>query len=128
MSGDRTVGSVSLASSLELPRPLLRLLRRYATKVGAVRGAESDYRDVVLVESLRHGGKTKRASSKRIDAAFDALVDAIVDLQGARIELLMLAEDEGLSLRAVGALDEVFASAERRYASYLGGADLQRGA
>jgi hypothetical protein len=95
------------------------LLRRYATKVEAVRQAESNYHDVTLTESLRHGGMMKRASSRRIDAAFDKLVDAVVDMQGGQAKVLLRAEDEGLSPEAIGVLDEAFASAERQYAGYL---------
>ncbi len=118
MADDQTNGSVRSAS-LELSRPLARLLRRYATKVEALRNAESNYHDVMLTESLRHRGQMKRASSKRIDAAFDALVDAVVDLQGGQVEILLLAEGEGMLPETVGALNEAFESANRECAGYL---------
>ena len=65
MVDDQTNSSANSAS-LELSRSLARLLRRHAAKVEALRNAESSYHDVVLVESLRHKGKMKRASEKRI--------------------------------------------------------------
>ena len=115
-------GSHSIAvatSSRELSRPLRRLLRRYAARVETVREAESAYHDVVLTESLRHNGKLKRASARRIDDAFGALIDAVVNLQGSRVEVLSSAENEGLPPEALGALDEAFESADREYAGYL---------
>ena len=118
MADYQTNGSVRSAS-LAPSRQLLRLLRSYAVKVEAVQNAESNYHDVVLIESLRHEGKTKRASGKRIDAAFDALVDAVVDLQGAQVAVLSQAEDEGIPMEAVAAFDERFESADREFAGYL---------
>jgi len=107
------------AASPEPSRPLLRLLRRYATKVEVVRTAELDYRGVVLTESLRHETKLRRASAKRIDAALGTLAEAVVDLQDAQAAVLSLAKVEGLALGAVCALDTTFASANREYAGYL---------
>ncbi|MGD0998472.1 MAG: hypothetical protein ABR941_09185 [Thermoleophilia bacterium] len=104
------------------PRPsrrLSRLLHTHATKVEAVRNAELAYHGVVLTESLRHGGKVRRASSRRITEAFAALTDAVVDLQGSHAAVLSLAEDEGIPSEAVGSLDEGFESANREYAGYL---------
>ena len=119
MIEDRPDPSVRFTGSRELPRPLLRRLRRYATKIDAVRQAESDYHDVTLTESLRHGGMMKRASTKRVGAAFDRLVDAVIDMQGGQVEVLLLAEDEDISPEAIGVLDDEFASAERQCAGYL---------
>ncbi len=102
-----------------LSRPLRHLLRHYAARIEMVRKAESTYQDVVLTESSRHDGKLKRASARRIDDAFGALIDAVVDLQGSQVEVLSLAEDEGLPPAGVGALDEAFDTADREYAGYL---------
>ena len=107
------------ASSRELSRPLRRLLRRYAARIETVRQAESTYHDVVLTESLRHNGKMKRSSAKRIDDAFGALIDAVVDLQGSQVEVLSLAENEGLPPDSVGALDIAFDAADGEFAGYL---------
>ena len=68
--------------------PLRRRLRSHAARVEAVRAAESTYHDALLTESLRHGGKMKRGSAKRIDAAFGTLIDAVVALQASQIEVL----------------------------------------
>ena len=114
-SGD---GAVSLSRQVS-SRPLLRRLRSHAARVEGVRAAESAYHDVMLTESLRHKGKMKRASSKRIDDAFGALIDAVVALQASQIEVLSLAEDEGMAPDAAGALGEAFESADRQYAGYL---------
>jgi len=119
MAGDGSHSIAVATSSRELSRPLRRLLRRYAARVETVREAESTYHDVVLTESLRHNGKLKRASARRIDDAFGALIDAVVDLQGSRVEVLSSAENEGLPPDALGALDEAFESADREYAGYL---------
>lgn len=107
------------ARSQQPSRPLRRLLRRYAARIETVRDAESTYHDVVLTESLRRDGKMRRASTKRIDAAFGVLIDAVIDLQSSQVEVLSLAEDEGLPPEAVGALDQAFDSADREYAGYL---------
>ena len=53
----------------EPSRSLRRRLRSHAARVEAVRAAESAYHDALLTESLRHGGKMKRGSAKRVDAA-----------------------------------------------------------
>ncbi len=127
MVDDQTNSSANSAS-LELSRSLARLLRRHAAKVEALRNAESSYHDVVLVESLRHKGKMKRASEKRIGAAFDALVDAVVDLQGGQVAVLSRAEDEGVPLEAVGAWDEKRRVCRSRVRGLPGGADLRPGA
>jgi hypothetical protein len=119
MADDKTDGTVGSQDMIEPSRPLLRLLRSYTAKVEAVHHAESTYHDVMLTESLRHNGKTKRAFSKRINAAFDALVDAVVDLQGAQVAVLSRAADEGMAPETVCALDETFQSANREYADYL---------
>lgn len=108
-----------VAGTLELSSALVRELRRHADKVEAVRDAESSYRDAVLAQSLRNAGKTRGASRKRIDAAFDALVDAVVELQASQNEILYLAESEGLAFSSVGALDPAFRSADCHYAGYL---------
>ncbi len=118
MADDQAISSADSAS-LELSRSLARLLRRHAAKVEVLRTTESHYHDVVLIESLRHRGKLKRASEKRIGAAFDALVDAVVDLQSSQVAVLSRAEDEGMPLEAVGAWDETFVSADRECAGYL---------
>ena len=119
MAGDHTDGTVGSQGTLELSRSLARLLRRHGARVEALRKAESNYHDVVLIESLRHKGKMKRASEKRIAAAFDGLVDAVVALQGSRVAVVSLAEDEGIPLEAAGACDETFESADRECAGYL---------
>lgn len=106
-------------ATLELSRSLARALRHYVGKVDAVRDAESHYRDAVLSESRRNDGKTKGKSRRRIDAAFDALVDAVVELQRGQYEVVVLAESEGLALSSLGALDTAFESADRDYAGYL---------
>lgn len=118
MAYDQRDGSLRCAS-LEPSRQLRRQLRRYSAKVDMVRNAESAYHDVILVESLRPKSKLKRSSGKRIDAAFDALVDAVVELQGAELVVLSRAEEEGIPLEAICALDETFESAERECAGYL---------
>jgi hypothetical protein len=115
----RQVGGVRLADPHELSRSLRRVLRHYAVKVEAVGHAESNYRDVVLMESLRHEGNRKHGSSKRISVALDALVDAVVDLQSAQVEVLALAADQGVALQTAGAPGEPFASADRDFAGYL---------
>jgi hypothetical protein len=110
------------ADSAGSPRPsrrLSRLLHTHAAKVEAVRNAEFAYHGVVLTESLRHEGKVRRASSRRITEVFVALADAVVDLQGSHVAVLSLAEDEGIPPEAAGGLDETFESASREYADYL---------
>jgi hypothetical protein len=119
MAADESSRIAVSATSQQLSRPLRRLLRRYAARVETVRDAESTYRDVVLTESLRHNGKMRRASTRRIDAAFGTLVDAVIDLQSSQVEALSSAADEGLPPEAVGALDQAFDSADREYAGYL---------
>ena len=106
-------------ATLELSSPITRALRCYAGRVEAMRDAESAYHDVVRTESLRNGGKAKRKSRKRIEAAFDALVGAVVELQRGQNEVVALAEDEGLTPSSVGDLDPAFGSADREYAGYL---------
>ena len=102
-----------------LSRALRRLLRTHALRVRAVATAESAYHDVVLTESLRHGGKMKRASSRRVDVAFEALVDAVIDLQTSQAEVLLAACDSGIPAEAIAAGDEAFRSADRTYAGFL---------
>ena len=103
----------------ELSRPVRRLMRRYAARLEAVGKAESGYRDTVLLESLRHGGTMKRSSYKRVEASFEALVDAVIDLQTTRAEVVSLAAREGLSPEAVGSLDRTLGLADGEYAGYL---------
>ena len=115
-----TPGSViEVGHSPRLSRPLRRLLRTYAASVQSVARAESTYHDVVLTESLRHAGKMKRASLKRVDAAFEALVDAVIDLQTSQAEVLLVARDEGVPPEAIAAADEVFRAADSTYAGFL---------
>jgi hypothetical protein len=115
MQPTMTTAQTDQRSAPDLARPLRRALRRYAIKVEALRQAESDYRDVSLTESLRQ----KRGSGKRVSAALDALVDAVVDLQGAHLDVLGLAVDQDSFLDAAGALAEVFLSAGRDHSGYL---------
>ncbi len=126
MTVERSHHAAGLVSSYGFSRPLRRLLRSYASRIVTVRAAEAAYQDVVVVESLRHGGKVKRASAKRIDAAFEALVDAVVDLQRSRAELFLRAEDEGILLECVGDLDMTFESADRECAGYLAARTFQQ--
>jgi hypothetical protein len=119
MAVDESHWSAASPSSRGPSRPLRRLLRRYAARTETVREAEAAYHDVVLTESLRHNGKMKRASARRLDDAFGALIDAVVDLQGGQVEVLSLAADEGLPADALGAIDPAFDSADHEYAGYL---------
>jgi hypothetical protein len=106
-------------ATLELSRSLARALRHYSSKVEAMRAAESRYRQVVLTESLRNAGKASGKSRRRVDAAFDALVDAVVELQRGQHEVVVLAEDEGLTPSSLGALDPACEAADRECAGYL---------
>lgn len=106
-------------AAANLSRPLVRLLRSYAARVEALRSAESDYHGGVLTESLRHKGKLKRASGRRINAAFSALAEAVVELQASQAAVLALAEDESIPPETVSALNDTFAFANREYADYL---------
>jgi hypothetical protein len=102
-------------SAPDVPRPLRRALRHYAAKVEALRQAESDYHDVTLTEAFRQ----KRGSCKRVSAALDALVDAVVDLQGAHLDVLGLAADADTFPDTAGVLGEALRSAGRDHAAYL---------
>jgi len=116
---DRTDGSAGSAGPPEPSRRLARLLRGFAAKVEAVRTAEFNYHGVMLTESLRQNSRAGRASDRRIDEAFGALTETVVDLQECQTAVLLQAEVEGLSPQAVYALDETFGTASRQYAGYL---------
>lgn len=103
----------------DLARPQRRALRRYLARVEALRQAESDYRDVTLLEELRRERTSKPGSGKRVSAALDALVDAVVDLQSAHLDVLALAADEDALLDDGGTLAEALRAAHREYAGYL---------
>lgn len=103
----------------DLARPQRRALRRYLAKVEALRRAESDYRDIVLIEGLRRESGSKPGSGKRVGAALDALVDAVVDLQGAHLEAAALAADQDVLLDGAGALGEALLAVHRDCAGYL---------
>jgi hypothetical protein len=100
-------------------RLLRRALRRYLAKVEALRRAESDYGDVVLIERLRREHSAKPGSGKRVSAALDALVDAVVDLQGAHLDALALAADEDSMVAGAGTLGEALLTAQRHCVGYL---------
>jgi len=119
MVADRTDGSAGPAGPPEPSRRLARLLRGFAAKVEAVRTAEFNYHGVMLTESLRQTSRAGRASDRRIDEAFAALTETVVDLQDCQAAVLSLAEVEGISAEAVCALDETFGTATRQYAGYL---------
>jgi hypothetical protein len=119
MVADRTDGSAGPAGPPEPSRRLARLLRGFAAKVEAVRTAEFNYHGVMLTESLRQTSRAGRASDRRIDEAFGALTETVVDLQDCQAAVLSLAEVEGISAEAVCALDETFGTATRQYAGYL---------
>ncbi len=119
MVADRTDGSAGPAGPPEPSRRLARLLRSFAAKVDAVRTAEFNYHGVMLTESLRQTSRAGRASDRRIDEAFGALTETVVDLQDCQTAVLSLAEVEGISAEAVCALDETFGTATRQYAGYL---------
>jgi hypothetical protein len=119
MVADRTDGSAGPAGPPEPSRRLARLLRGFAAKVDAVRTAEFNYHGVMLTESLRQTSRAGRASDRRIDEAFGALTETVVDLQDCQAAVLSLAEVEGISAEAVCALDETFGTATRQYAGYL---------
>jgi hypothetical protein len=110
-----TTAQAGERSTPDLARPLRRALRRHAIRVEALRQAESDYRDVSLVEALRQ----KRGSGKRVSSALDALVDAVVDLQGAQVDVLAIAADRDTLLDLAGTLGKAFLSADREHAGYL---------
>lgn len=103
----------------EPSRSLRRRLRSHAARVEAVHTAEAAYQYLLSTEPPRQKGKIKRGSAKRIDAAFGALIDAVVALQASQIEVLSLTEDEGMAPQAAGPLGEAFESADREYAGYL---------
>lgn len=100
-------------------RALACALRRYTGAAEAMRLAEADYRHVVASESPSTPGKAKGKSRKRIDEAFDALVDAVVELQRSRHNVTVIAEGEGLTLASLGAAAPACEAAEREYAGYL---------
>jgi len=110
-----TTAQTSRRGTPEFGRPLRCALRRFAMSAEALRQAESDYRDVVVTEARRQ----KRGSSKRVSAALDALVDAVVDLQGAHLDVLAMAADRDTFLDAAGALGEAFPLFEHDHAGYL---------
>jgi len=109
----------TLSAPSSLSPELRRLLRRYARRVARIEPAESAYYSVELAESLRHGGEMKRSSLKRIEVAFMALVDAVIDLRTAQARILLLADAEGLTSAALGVADEVYSAADSDYAGYL---------
>lgn len=111
-------GAVPAESPLP-SRRLQRLLGRHTKRAMAVDRAESNYHDVVLVESLRNGGTMRPASRKRIEGAFSALVAAVLDLQSTRAETMALADDEGVSPQRDAAEDESLRAADSTYAAYL---------
>ncbi len=113
---DRGAGS---ADSPRASRPLLRLLRRHAARIEAVHDAELDYHGVILTQLLRHKGKAKRASDKRMNEAFGKLTEAVVELQASQAAVLSLAAADGMTPETVCALDATFESATREYAGYL---------
>jgi len=106
-------------ATLELSRSLVRALGHYSGKVEAMAAAESDYRHVVAGKSLRNAGRARGKSEKRVEAVFDALVDAVVELQRGQHEVVALAECEGVTLSSLSALDPAYEAADREYAGYL---------
>ena len=119
MSGDSLTLAATLSPSLSVSPELRRLLRKYAKRVAAVETAESAYHAVLPAESSRRDGGKKRVSPKRIDAAFMALVDAVIDLRTAQARILLLAEDEDLAPKALALADEAYGAVESDHAGYL---------
>jgi len=114
-----TGSSTAIVEPVPCSRRMRRLLSRHAKRTKALDRAEDAYHDVVLVESLRYGGKMKVASGKRIERAFAELVDAVIDLQTTRAEASVLAQQEGVTLQTVEAADAEFRAAGSSYAGYL---------
>jgi hypothetical protein len=113
---DRGVGS---PTSRGPSRHLLLLLRRHAARAEQVQTAESRYRSVRRTASSPATRRGRRAADDEVSEAFDALADAVVELQDSQLAVEVLAMEEGLSLEAVCALDEGFARASREHAGYL---------
>ncbi len=112
-------GGVGPPTSCVPSRHLLLLLRRYAAKAAQVRTTESRYRGVTRTASAPAKRRARRAADDDVSEAFGALADAVVDLQRSQLAVEVLAKEEGLSLEAVRALNEVFALASRDCAGYL---------
>lgn len=115
----QTLTHAAQSPSPDLARPQRRALRRYLVKVEALRQAESDYRDIALTEGLRREHGAKPGSGKRVSAALDALVDAVVDLQGAHLDALAVAADQDVLLDGAGPLSEALLAVHRDCAGYL---------
>jgi hypothetical protein len=110
---------VGPATSHGPSQQLLLLLRRHAAKAAKVRTAESRYRSVRRTAPAPPTRRARRAADDGVSEAFGALADAVVDLQGSQLAVEALAQEEGLSLEVVCALDEGFALASREHAGYL---------
>jgi hypothetical protein len=110
---------VAPATSRGPSQQLVLLLRRHAAGVAKVRTAESRYRCVMRTASAPATRRARRAADDGVNEAFDALADAVVDLQGSHLAVEALAGEEGLSLEALRTLDGRFALAGREYAGYL---------
>jgi hypothetical protein len=124
MVADRTDEHAAVAGGRRLSPALLGLLSAYGAAVERVRAAESRYRGVVATGSQPQAGATsasgaKRGSAKKVNDAFDALAEAVVEIKSRRAALLVQAEADGVTAEELRDLDEGFDAAERRFAGYL---------
>ena len=119
MVDEPTDRGVRPASSREPSQQFLLLLCRHAAKAAQVRTAESRYCRIRRTASVPETRRARHAADDEVSRAFSALADAVVDLQGSQLAVEALAQEEGLSLEAVCALDESFALASREHAGYL---------
>jgi hypothetical protein len=124
MVADQTDDPAVFASGRRPSRALVRLLSNYGGKVARVRAAEAHYHTVMNVESRPAAASpgtssAKRASARKVNDAFDALAEAVVELKGGRMAVLAQADADGVSLEELCVADERFGFAESRFSAYL---------
>jgi hypothetical protein len=95
---------------------VLRIFEQIALAVGAY---DVIYRGTVRIEFVRHGGKVKRRSIRKIEKPFEILCDSVVAFQTSYRAVCNLAAVEGIPLSSVRDLSEVFEHFTREYADYL---------
>ena len=99
----------------DLPDPL----RRHVALLQALRDAERDYHVVTRTETPVAGGRTGRASQRRIDEALERLADCVVALQDVMADHQPSAEPLRSGEQEAPVMPAALWLAGQKYAGYL---------
>ena len=110
------------AKAADAPQPsplLLDIVRGFAESVSAVQAAEFEFHRATMEEFLRHKGKLRRRSRRRIDGAFAMLAEEVIGMQVRWTQVVEGCHEESVLLDSLEGIDESFDFARSEYGGYL---------